>query len=76
MAVNSGGLLAVTDCKNQCIHFLRKEGALVRSIGKGVHGGLLHGISFDLKENAWVTDTSNNKVLQLLQDGLLLQTRQ
>ena len=44
------------------------------SIGKGVRGGLLHGmlcgtlggISFDLKMTVWVAD-------KFLQDGLLLQ---
>ena len=46
----------------------------MRSIGKGVRGGILHGISFDLKMNVWVADTSNIKVLKLSQDGLLLQT--
>ena len=75
VAVNSEGLLAVTNCTNQRIHFLRKEGASVTSIGKGVRGGLLYGmlcgklggIAFDLKMNVWVAD-------KLLQDGLLLQT--
>ena len=38
IAVNSVGVLTVTDCTNKCIHLLRKEGALVRSIGKGVLG--------------------------------------
>ena len=43
------------------------------SIGKGVLGGSLGGISFDLKENVWVTDTSSWKVLKLSQDGRLLR---
>ena len=36
ITVSSDGFLAVTDCTNKCIHLLRTEGALVRSIGKGV----------------------------------------
>ena len=74
VAVNSEGLLAVTDCTDKCIHLLRKEGGLVRSIGKGVLGGFLFGITFDLKGNIWVADWSNDKVLKLSQDGRLLQT--
>ena len=74
VAVSSDGLLAVTDCTNKCIHLLTKEGTLVRSIGKGVLGGSLRGITFDLKENIWVADMGNNKVLKLSQDGRLLQT--
>ena len=72
--MSSEGLLAVTDDDNKCVHLLSKEGALVRSIGKGVFGGSLGGITFDLKGNVWVTDTSSNKVLKLSQDGRLLQT--
>ena len=68
VAVNSDGLLAVTDDKNNSIHLLRKYGALVRSIGKGV---FLRGITFDLKKNLWVAYMSNNKVLKLSQDGRL-----
>ena len=74
VAVNSVGLLAVTDCMNKCIHLLRKGGALVRFIGKGMLGGSLRGITFDLKGNVWVTDMENNEVLKLSQDGRLLQT--
>ena len=74
VTVNSEGLLAVTDCAEKCIHLLRKEGAVVRSIGKGVLGGSLRGITFDLKGNVWVADKGNNKVLKLSQDGRLLQT--
>ena len=73
VAVNSEGLLAVTDGENRCIHMFRKEGALVRSIGKGMCGDL-GGITFDLKGNVWVADIGNNKVLKLSQDGQLLQT--
>ena len=47
--------------------------SLVKSIGKGVLGGSLGGITFDLKGNVWVTDTSSWKVLKLSQDGQLLQ---
>ena len=74
LAVNSDGLLAVTDGGNRCIHLFRKEGALVRSIGKGVLGSDLSGITFDLKGNVWVADEGNNKVLKLSQDGRLLLT--
>ena len=74
VAVNSEGLLAVTDYENRCIHLLGKLGSLVRSIGKGVLGGILGGIIFDLKGNVWVADWGNNKVLKLSQDGRLLQT--
>ena len=74
VAVNSEGLLAVTDCTNQCFHLLTKEGALVRSIGKGVLVCSLRGIAFDPKGNVWVTDMENNEVLKLSQDGQLLQT--
>ena len=79
MAVNNEGLLAVADDKNKCVHLLRKEGALVRSIGKevfgvGWFGSSSGGITFDLKGNVWVTDGSSNKVLKLSQDGQLLQT--
>ena len=74
VAVNSEGLLAVTDYEKKCIHLLRKEGALVRSIEKGVLGGDLRGITFDLKGNVWVADMGSNKVLKLSQDGRLLQT--
>ena len=75
VAVSSEGLLAVTDATNNTnIHLFTKEGALVRSIGKGVLGGDLWGITFDLKGNVWVADEGNNKVLKLSQDGRLLQT--
>ena len=79
MAVNSEGLLAVTDEVNDCVHLLTKDGALVRSIGKGVlgddlFGGWLPGVIFDLKGNVSVTDRNNNKVVKLSQDGRILQT--
>ena len=74
VAVNSEGLLAVTDDLNKCIHLLSKEGALVRSIGKQVLGENLGGITFDLKGNVWVAAWSNKNVLKLSQDGQLLQT--
>ena len=72
--MNSEGLLAVTHVMGKCVHLLTKEGALVRSIGKGVLGSWLFGVAFDLKGNVWVTDCSNNKVVKLSQDGRLLQT--
>ena len=71
--MNSDGLLAVTDGGNRCVHLLT-NGTLVRSIGKGVLGGSLCGVSFDLKGNVWVTDGVNNNVVKLSQDGQLLQT--
>ena len=74
VAVNSDGLVAVTDEGNKCVHLFTKAGALVGSIGKGVLGGLLPGVVFDLKGNVWVTVFDNNKVVKLSQDGQLLQT--
>ena len=75
IAVNSKGLLAVTEWGNKCVHlFLTSNGTLVRSIGKGVLGGSLCGVSFDLKGNVWVAEWDNNKVFKLSQDGRLLQT--
>ena len=74
VAVNSEGLLAVTDGVDKCVHLLTKEGALVRSIGKAVLRFLLYGVTFDLNGNVWVTDWSNNTVFKLSQDGRLLQT--
>ena len=71
--MNSEGLLAVTDDRNKCVHFLSKEGALVRSIGKEVLDGFSGGITFDLKGNVWVTDTRICKVFKLSQDDQLLQ---
>ena len=73
MVVNSEGILAVTDVGKKCVHLL-SEGALVRSIGEGVLGNYLFGVTFDLKGNVWVTDWGNNKVFKLSQDGQLLQT--
>ena len=74
VAVNSDGLLAVTDDGNTCVHLFRIDSALVRPIGKGMLGRALCGIIFDLKGNVWVADMGNNKVLKLSQDGRLLQT--
>ena len=74
VAVNSEGLLAVTDEVNKCVHLITKEGALVRSIGRGVLGGWLLGVAFDLKGNVWMTDFYSNEVVKLSQDGGLLQT--
>ena len=72
--MNSEGLLAVTDEMGKCVHLLTKEGALVRSIGKGMLGDWLSGVAFDLKGNVWIADNRNNKVVKLSQDGQLLQT--
>ena len=75
VAVNSEGLLAVTDDRNKCVHLLTEEGTLVRSIKEGVIGGwLFGGVAFDLKGNVWVTVFSNNKVVKLSQNGRRLQT--
>ena len=73
VTVNSEGFLAVTDGLNRCVHLLTKEGALMRSIGKGMLGDVLGGVAFALKGNIWVTDYCNNKVVKLSQDGRLLQ---
>ena len=74
IAVNSKGILAVTDVVNRCVHLLTNNGTLVRSIGEGVLSGYMFGVSFDLKGNVWVTDWYNNKVVKLSQDGQLLHT--
>ena len=73
MVVNSEGILAVTDVGKKCVHLL-SEGVLVRSIGEGVLGNYLFGVTFDLKGNVWVTDCGNHKVVKLSQDDQLLQT--
>ena len=72
--MNNEGLLAVTDGETRCVHLLGKDGALVRSIGKGVLFGWLDGVAFDLKGNVWVTEWYNHQVMKLSQDGQLLQT--
>ena len=74
--MNSEGLLAVADQGNHCVHLLRKEGALVRSIGKGVFGRGLYGVAFDPNENVWVTNWAKENIVQLSQDGRVLQTIQ
>ena len=74
VVVNSEGLLAVTDEENRCVHLLSKDGALVRSIGKGELGSELYGVAFDVKGNIWVADGGNNKVVKLSIDGKHLQT--
>ena len=73
VAVNSEGLLAVTDDINTCVHLLTEEGALVRSIREGVLSYNVYGVAFDLKGNVWVCDLANNNILKLSQDGRLLQ---
>ena len=74
VAVNSEGLLAVTDGGSRCVHLLNKEGTLVKSIGKGMLGGTLCGTTYDLEGNVLVTDTDSNKILKLSQDDRLLHT--
>ena len=65
VAVNSEGILAVTDRKNGCVHLLTKDGALVKSTAEGVLGGLLSSVAFDLKGNIWVSDWGSNTVVQV-----------
>ena len=75
MAVSSKGLLAVTDEEKKCVHLLTKEGAFVRSIGKGLLGnGWLFGVAFDVKGNVLVIDSDSNNVVKLSQDDRILQT--
>ena len=74
--MNSEGLLAVADQGNRCVHLLSTEGALVRSIGKGVFGIGLFGVAFDSNGNVWVTDWNKKNIVQLSQDGRVLQTIQ
>ena len=74
VAVDSKGLLAVTDVTNKCIHLILKdEATLLRSIGKGVLGSNLFGVAFDLNGNVWVTDYTNCKAVKLSQQGQLIQ---
>ena len=72
VAVNSEGLLAVTDGANRSVHLLSKNGALLMSIGE--LGGDLYGVAFDLERNIWVADRRNHKVVKLSKDGQLLHT--
>ena len=72
--MNSEGLLAVTDQEKECVHLFSTEGALVRSIGEGVLGIGLFGVAFDLNGNVWVTDWDKENIVQLSQDGRVLQT--
>ena len=74
MAVNSGGLLALADAGNSCVHIFNKEGTLMWSVGKGVLGSDLCGVTFDMKVNIWVTHWGSKKILKISQDDQLLQT--
>ena len=74
VAVNSEGLLAVTDGWSKVVHLLNKDGALVKSNGEGVLSSLLYGVAFDGKGNVWVTEWFNHQVRKLSQDGRLLHT--
>ena len=89
VAVNSEGLLAVTDGGNNCVHLLTKNGTFVRSIGKDVLGGgimygivyhlyagTLLGVAFDVEGDVWVSTCLSGKIAKLSQDGRLLQTIQ
>ena len=73
VAVNSVGPIAVTDGVNECVHLLAGNGRLVTSIGEGMLGGSLFGVSFDLKGNVWVADWDHNAVVKLSQEGKPLQ---
>ena len=74
VAVNSEGLLAVTDDESKCVHLIAKDGTLVRSIGKGELADVLSDVAFDLKGDIWVTDYKSRKAIKLSQDGRLVQT--
>ena len=69
VAIESNGLLAVTDGRNKCVHLLTKEGVLVRSIGERVLGNMLFGIAFHLKGNIWVAEVVSKRIVKLSQDG-------
>ena len=73
VAVDSEGLLAVTDHTNKCVHLFSKDGALVRSIGEGFCGPLF-GVAFDLKGNIWVADTNRKEIANMSQNGQHLRT--
>ena len=77
VAVSSDGLLAVADCGNTCIRLLRninQSWEIEKSIGEGVLGGSLRGMTIDLNGNVWVADMVNYKVRKFSQDGELRQT--
>ena len=74
VAVNSEGLLAVTDDDSECVHLLAKDGTLVRSIGKGQLSDVLSDVAIDLKGDIWVTDHKSRKAIKLSQDGRLVPT--
>ena len=69
--MNSEGLIALTDAFIKCVHHVTKEGALW-SIGKGMLGGSLYGVAFDLKGNVWVADYENHQVVKLSHGRFLL----
>ena len=69
VAVNSEGLLAVTDDWTKCVHLYSKEGALVKPIENSELKGYFGGITFDLEGNVWVAAMSSCRVLQLSQYG-------
>ena len=72
--MNSEGLLAVVDQGNRCVHLLSTEGAFVRSIRERAFGSGLFGVVFDSNGNIWVTDWHKKNIVQLSQDGRVLQT--
>ena len=74
VAVNSEGLLAVTDRMNGCVHIFTKDGGLVKSTGKGVLGGLVSDVAFDLNGNIWVSDWGSSTVIQVSHQVQLLRT--
>ena len=74
VAVSKEGLIAVTDVVKRCVHLHSEDGKLVISIGRGKLGVFLYGVAFDLSGNVWVSDSGNNKVVKMSQDGRLLHT--
>ena len=74
VAVNSEGLLAVTDDDSECVHLLAKDGTLVRSIGKGQLTCVLSDVAFDPNGDIWVTDHRGRQTIKLSRDGRLVLT--
>ena len=66
VAVNSEGLIAVTDCGNNCIKIFDKEGKYVRQLGcKGKNPGELNSprdVIFVSDDEVLVADEGNNRI--------------